>query len=477
MNGLHEMTDEKVQPGEATADGRGQPTRRRVLQQMAGMTLGLPLAHGHAAQALATSKPGRHGEQQHTQPAPRPAAPTALSVEDDQLLEEIERANFLFFWEQANPQTGLIKDRCNVRATDTSIVASIASTGFGLTAICIGEMRGFVGRAEARLRVIQALSFLWHKLPTHRGFFYHFANVNTGERLWDAEVSSVDTAILLCGVLACRTHFHDPTISELAQAIFDRVDWTWLSEDTALLPMGWTPEFGFLPSKWDYYSELMMIYLLGMGSATHPLNSDAWFAWKRTIFEYDGLRYIGSYAPLFVHQYSQAWFDFRNKRDRFTDYFENSVIATDVHRRFCIEMNPTFPDYSNALWGITASDSKNGYVVWGGPPATGPIDGTVVPCAAGGSLPFLPNETMRVLRTIHDRYPGAWCRYGFVDAFNPLTGWYDTDVVGIDTGITMLMAENARTGFVWETFMKNPEAQRGMEKAGFKSYTPHTGQS
>jgi hypothetical protein len=216
----------------------------------------------------------------------------------------------------------------------------------------------------------------------------------------------------------------------------------------------------------------MMMYLLGMGSASHPLNSQAWFAWKRAMFEYDGLRYIGSFAPLFVHQFSQAWFDFRNKRDRYADYFQNSIIATDAHRIFCLGLNVQFPDYSNALWGITASDSAGGYVIWGGPPAMGPIDGTIVPAAAGGSVPFLPGESMRVLRTIHDHYPKAWCRYGFVDAFNPLTDWYDTDVIGIDTGITMLMAENARTGFVWDTFMKNPEAQRGMEIAGFKAYEP-----
>jgi hypothetical protein len=333
-------------------------------------------------------------------------------------------------------------------------------------------MRGFVSRTDARLRVIESLSFIWHKLPTHRGFFFHFANMNTGERIWDAEASSVDTAILLCGILTCRQHFKDRDINQLARAIFDRVDWTWLSEDTTLLSHGWTPEMGFIPSRWDLYSELMMMYLLGMGSSTYPLHSEAWFAWKRTVFEYDGLRYIGSFAPLFVHQYSQAWFDFRLKRDRFTDYFQNSIIATDVHRRFCVELNSQFSDYSNALWGITASDSERGYVVWGGPPAMGPIDGTVVPAAPGGSLPFLPAETMRVLRTIKEHYPEAWSRYGFVDAFNPLTGWYDRDVIGIDTGITMLMAENARSGFVWETFMKNPEAQRGMANAGFTPYQP-----
>lgn len=439
-------------------------SRRNLLRGMAGLSLGLPISRAGMLPLLAQQESG-----QHSSPAPQPQ-PSALSPEDDQFLNDLEHANFQFFWDQANPHSGLIKDRCNVRTNDTTLAASIASTGFGLSAICIGEKRGFVSGPDARERVLETLSFLWHKLPTHRGFFYHFANINTGERVWDSEVSSIDTAMLLCGIMTCKQHFHDETISELAHAIFDRVDWTWLSEDTTLLSQGWTPESGFIPSRWDLYSELMMMYLLGMGSASHPLPSDAWFAWKRTIFEYDGLRYIGSFAPLFVHQYSQAWFDFRGKRDRFADYFENSVIATDVHRRFCLELNEKFVDYTNALWGITASDSDKGYVIWGGPPAMGPIDGTIVPAATGGSLPFLPDATMRVLRTIHDHYPRAWSRYGFVDAFNPLTDWYDTDIVGIDTGITMLMAENARTGFVWETFMKNPEAQRGMEIAGFKPY-------
>ena len=213
----------------------------------------------------------------------------------------------------------------------------------------------------------------------------------------------------------------------------------------------------------------MMMYLLGLGSAVHPLPPEAWNAWKRTVFEYDGLRYIGSYAPLFVHQYSQAWFDFRGKHDRHTDYFKNSIIATEVHRRFCLELAKQFPSYSDDLWGITASDSYKGYVVWGGPPEIGPIDGTVVPSATGGSLPFQPQATLRVLKNIKNRYGSkAWSRYGMVDAFNPLTNWYDTDVVGIDTGITMLMAENLRTGFVWNTFMRNIEAQRGFERAGFE---------
>jgi hypothetical protein len=406
-------------------------------------------------------------QQQRPQPA-NPPAPSKISQEDHDFLYELECLTFRYFWEQASPATGLVKDRCNVRVgTDNGIVASIAATGFGLTAICIAEEEGFIPRDQAVERVTTTLRSLWKKLPNHRGFFYHWANINTGERIWDSEISSVDTAILLCGVLSCREHFKEKEITQLSNDIFNRVDWTWLSEDTSLLAHGWTPEFGFLPVRWDFYSELMMMYLLGIGSGSHPLRPDAWNAWKRLIFEYDGLRYIGSFAPLFIHQYSQAWFDFRGKRDRFTDYFQNSVIATDAHRRFCVELSSQFPTYSDDLWGITASDSERGYVIWGGPPASGPIDGSVVPSAAAGSLPFLPEPAMRVLKNIRNRYGGAWCRYGFVNAFNPLKNWYDSDVVGIDTGITMLMAENARTGFVWKTFMKTPEATRGMERAGF----------
>jgi hypothetical protein len=411
---------------------------------------------------------GQASPQQQTAASPAKPANPALSPEDDQFLHEVESASFLFFWEQGSPNTGMVKDRCNVNANRQGDASSIAATGFGLTALCIGAQRGFISPSAALERVFVTLRFLWKKLPNHRGFFYHFANPETGERMFDSEVSSVDTAILLCGVLSCRQHFRHPAVAELANLIFSRVDWTWLSEDTSLLTHGWSPEVGFLPSRWDYYSELMMMYLLGMGSTAHPLNPQTWNAWKRLTFEYDGMLYIGSFAPLFIHQYSQAWFDFRGKHDKYANYFQNSITATEVHRRFCIELGKKFPDYSEDLWGITASDSQQGYVVWGGPPESGPIDGTIVPGAAGGSLPFLPAETLRVLKNIRSKYPSAWTKYGFINAFNPLKNWYDSDVIGLDTGIILLMAENLRTGFVWDTFMKNPEARRGMERAGFQ---------
>lgn len=437
-------------------------SRRQVTRQLLAAGLGLPFAQIFMGLDQGVPEMPQAQEQASGQ--------FSLTPEDDQFLHEVESASFLYFWEQGNPKTGLVQDRANVRSDGQGVVASIAATGFGLTAICIGEKRGFITTKAAEERLFPALNFLWKKLPNHRGFFFHWANINTGERVWDSEISSVDTAILLCGILSCRQHFRHPAIQQLADLVFNRVDWTWLSEDTSLLSHGWTPEIGFLPSRWDYYSELMMMYLLGLGSESHPLREEAWTAWKRLPFEYDGVRYIGSFAPLFVHQYSQAWFDFRGKRDKYADYFQNSVAATDAHRRFCLELGKQFPDYSDDLWGITASDSPNGYVVWGGPPAVGPIDGTIVPSATGGSLPFLPQQTLRVLKTIRNKYGSAWGKYGFVNAFNPLTNWYDPDVIGIDAGITLLMAENLRTGFVWDLFMKTAEAQRGMQRAGFRKY-------
>jgi hypothetical protein len=436
-------------------------SRRQIFRQILGASFCLPFTPvltNLSAVAQTGARPNA------------PAMMPELSPEDDQFLDELERANFQFFWEQGNSKTGMVRDRCDVRKERQDLAASIAATGFGLTAVCIGEHRGFISRGQALERVFATLRFLWRKLPNHRGFFYHFANADTGERMFDSEVSSVDTSILLCGVLTCGAHFKHAAVTQLVELIFNRVDWSWLSEDTSLLTHGWTPEVGFLSSRWDYYSEMMMIYLLGMGSSAHPLNPETWNAWKRLTFEFDGMRYIGSFAPLFVHQFSQAWFDFRGKRDKYADYFLNSVTATEAHRRFCIELGKQFPDYRDDLWGITASDSQHGYVAWGGPPAMGPIDGTVVPSAAGGSLPFVPAQTLKVLKNIRSHFPGAWSKYGFVNAFNPLKNWYDTDVVGIDTGITMLMAENLRTGFLWETFMKTPEAQRGMERAGFHKY-------
>jgi hypothetical protein len=433
-------------------------TRREILGYSARAALAFPAAGFAAAMMSCGGSPAVTG----TTPPP-----VTLPPSDDAFLDQIQQAIFLYFWEQASPTTGLVKDRALAAGDDSSTVASIAATGFGLTALCIGASRGYGDATQIQTRVTNALTFLLNQFANVNGFFYHFVDMNTGERVWSSEVSSIDTSILLCGVLTCRQYFQDAQIQSLASQIYDRVNWPWMLNGGPTFSMGWTPENGFITTRYDTYCELMMLYLLAIGSTTNPVPASAWNAFSRPIFTYQGLTYITNLsAPLFIHQYSHAWFDFRNKSDQYTNYFNNSVTATQAHILFCQSLQSQFNDYQQNVWGITASDSVNGYVVWGGPPSMGPIDGSIVPCAAGGSLPFLSSDCIAVLRNIRTLYPLVWQRYGFLDAFNPLTGWNDSDVLGIDAGITMLMAENQRTGFVWNTFMANPEAQNAFAAVG-----------
>jgi hypothetical protein len=384
------------------------------------------------------------------------AAPTPprLSVQDDSFLEDVSQRSFQFFWEQADPATGLIRDRAGVDGSRRGDVASIASTGFGLTALCIAAERGWVDPDQARNRVRATLQFFAERAINEHGWFNHWMDASSGQRVWQSEISSIDTALLLGGVLIARQYFsRDPDIVRWATTIYERVDFPWmLNGHPTLLSHGWKPESGFLPYRWDTYSELMILYMLAIGSPTHPIPPNSWYAWRRNQISYAGYIYIEGAPPLFIHQYSQAWIDFRHRRERMgqgIDWFVNSMVATRAHRAFCIDLSKQFPSYSENVWGITASDSARGYVAWGGPPAQGPIDGTVVPCAAGGSLMFTPDISMPALQAIHDRFGDRiYGRYGFVDAFNPLTGWVDTDVIGIDLGITLLSAENLRTGNV-----------------------------
>ena len=395
---------------------------------------------------------------------------TAYKGTDEQLLDEIQRGSFEFFWNETNPSTGQVKDRAYLNGNDTRTMSSIAATGFGLSALCIGHARGYGKSADIVDRVRNTLRFTWNTLPNLHGFFYHFIDMNTGARWEQVELSSIDTSLLICGVLTARAYFADAEIQDLGTKIYNRVEWPWMLNGGKTFSMGWKPESGFLDARWEHYCELMMIYLLGIGSPTNPVSPDTWNAWTRPTVSFQGLTYISGNDPLFTHQYSQAWYDFRGKKDAYANYFDNSVTATKAHKLFCLSLNSQFKDYTDDLWGISASDYAKGYTAWGGPPSQGPIDGSVVPCATGGSLAFLSDDCLRVLRNIRGVYaPKAWGKYSFVDAFNPLTGWYDSDVLGIDLGITMLMAENHRTGLIWETFMKNPEAQAAMQKVGFQN--------
>jgi len=387
--------------------------------------------------------------------------------EDRGFLDDLKRLGCLYFWEQASPETGQVLDRAHYDlngARDRRRVASIAATGFGLTALCIADKRGYLPHDRIVERVRATLDWHLNQMPEVHGFFYHFTDIETGARYRRSEISSIDTTILLCGMLTARAYFHDPHIESLAQQIYERVDWPWLLNGGATFSMGWMPESGFLRARWSHYCELMMIYLLAIGSPTHPVSPATWNNFARPVVHYGAYEYIGGNDPLFTHQYSQAWFDFRDRRDAYTNYFENSVIATQAHRAFCL----SHPEWFNEdYWGVSASDSAHGYTGWGGPPAIGRLDGTVVPCAAAGSLPFLPAECLSVLRAMRAKWPRAWTRYGFVDAFHPAANWYDPDVLGIDQGISVVMAENLCSGFVWRTFMSNPECEQAMRRVGF----------
>jgi hypothetical protein len=356
-------------------------------------------------------------------------------------------------------------------------VASIAATGFGLTALCIAADRNWTSRSQARERTRNTLRFFATQAFQQHGWFYHWLDEKTGERRWQSEVSSIDTALLLAGVLTVRQYFHDDIeIRKLATRIYERVDFRWmLNGHPLLLSHGWKPETGFLKPRWDTYSEDTILYLLAIGSPRHPLAPASWYALWRDRYRYEGHAYFTTIGvPLFMHQYAHAWIDYRNRRetkgDRI-DYFANSVQATLAHRAFCMNLARQFPAFGPNMWGITASDSAKGYLAWGGPPYDPEIDGTLVPSAAGGSLMFTPELATAALRAMKE-HDGAkvYGRYGFVDAFNPGTGWVDSDVIGINAGIILLSAENARTGNVWRWFMRNAELPRALQLVGLERY-------
>jgi hypothetical protein len=426
--------------------------------------------------AFAAACAGRSPTTTPESAAAQPAATFTLSAEDDALLEDLSKRSFMFFWEQANPETGIVRDRSRTSGAPVDSngrdVGSIASVGFGLSGMCIAAERGWRPREEILQRTRNTLSYFARRMTHERGWYYHFVNINTGAREWNSELSSIDTALLLGGVLTVRQCFSgDADVVELADTIYRRVDFQWmLAGDPLVLSHGWKPESGFLKARWDHYCELMILYLLAIGSPTHPISPGSWRSWRRPVVEFDSYSFIGGPPPLFVHQFAHAWVDFRGWKEGqppHTDWFENSVIATRAHKAFCLKLSGEFPGYTENVWGLTASDSRKGYVAWGGPPRHEAIDGSVVPCAAAGSLMFTPDITVPVMRELKNRFGDRiYGRYGFADAFHPLDGWVNPDVIGIDLGITLLSAENLRTGRVWQWFMRNREIPAAMRSAG-----------
>jgi hypothetical protein len=389
----------------------------------------------------------------------------------------VEKRSFRYFLDCTNPANGLVLDRAdNKREPDFNYApASIAAVGFGLAALAAGADRDWIGKNAAAEQVRKTLAFFYGEMESVHGFFYHFVDMETGERVWNCELSSMDTALFLAGALTAARYFADPEITALADKLYQRADWKWMADGSAGLHMGWTPEKGFLwkPEKgflsyyWDQYNESMVMYILAMGSPTFPLSPESWKAIKRPKGSYKGHELILS-PPLFTHQFSHIFIDFRGKSDGFADYFKNSVEATLANRQFCIDNADLFKTYGPNSWGLTAAIGPDGYKAYGAPPGAANHDGTVAPSAPAASIVFTPEESQAALRSLYKNYrEELWGRYGFSDSFNLDRNFFASDAYGINQGPTVLMIENYRSGLIWKLFMSLPQVQDGMKAAGF----------
>lgn len=398
-----------------------------------------------------------------------PASRNALTASDTVFLNEVQRRAVLYFLEQSDPRTGLTHDRAPASGLRSKAPSSCAATGFALTAYCIADSRGWLAAGEALRRTRQALQFVAEHHAHERGLLYHFVDAATGVRKWKSEASTIDTALFLKGAIFAREYLRDAEVTRLVDQIYNRIDWRWALNGGTTLSHGWLPESGFIPYRWDSYSELMGMYLLGIGAEKNALPAEAWHAWRRGPLATHAGRTFIQCGPLFTHQFAHGWFDFRGVRDAHADYWQNSVDATLAQRAWSAQQSKRFQHWSADMWGLTASDGPRGYIAWGTPDhEPDRSDGTLVPCAPAGSLPFAPRECITALKRMREiGGEKLWGRYGFADAFNPQTGWIASDVIGIDQGITLVMAENLRSELVWDIFMRAPEVQRGMQLAGF----------
>ncbi len=416
-------------------------------------------------------------------------ARAAIPSTTDAILDSLQYGAFRYAWDESNPVNGLIRDRSTPGSP-----SSIAAQGFGFSAICIGVDHGWVSRSAAAARVLTALQTYWNGPQGtatsgtigYKGLFYHFLDMNSATRTWSSELSTIDTALLLAGILDARQYFDgaDPTevqIRALADAIYQRVDWTFVQSCSppccTAIWMGWKPESGFSGfGLWFGYNEAMILYLLAIGSPTHPIVGCSWSTWCAgyvwtTQYGYSYIRF----PPLFGHQYSHCWVDFRYQQDPYTagqgiTYFENSRRATYAQRAYCIANPGGFAGYGANLWGLTASDDPPPpplYIAHGAPPAEND-NGTITPTAPISSIPFAPEIVIPVIENLWNNYKSQlWGPYGFRDAFNLQLNWWATDVLGIDQGPIIIMIENYRTERVWSRFMQSPEIQNDHQHAGF----------
>jgi hypothetical protein len=434
------------------------------------------------------------------------------------LFGDIEKRTFQFFWDTTNPRNGLAPDRY-----PSPPFSSIAAIGFALTAYPVGIENGWVDRKQAVDRTLATLRFL-SDLPAgpeasgkaaYHGFYYHFLDMENGRRFGRIELSSVDTTLLMMGVLFAQAYYDgdDPREAQIratADELYRRVEWTWMQRktplrNTPLISMGWHPETGFIDADWAGYNEAMMVYILALGSPTHPVEPEAWTAWTRSYGRSWG-RYLGqeylAFGPLFGHQYSHVWIDFRGIRDgymreRDMDYFENSRRAVLAHRQYAIDNPMKWKGYDADVWGLTACDGPAGtrqayngeqrefrsYSARGVGTTDAFDDGTIAPTAAIASLPFAPEVVIPATLAMHERHGDyLYADYGFLDSFNPSfeydvklqsgrivpgKGWVAGHYLGIDQGPILAMISNYRNGFVWDVMKRNPYIRTGLKRAGF----------
>jgi hypothetical protein len=471
-----------------------------------------------------------------TPQSPKPAQTFAFKPEP--FLDTLQERSFRYFWDETNPANGLTADRAPSKP-----FCSIAANGFGLTCYLVGVEHGWITREQAAERTLRTLEFFWTApqspaksgVTGYKGFFYHFLDMNTGQRYKEVELSTIDTGLLLAGVLSAQTYFNGASAQEaqiraLADSIYRRADWQWFAPRRAqgrqALSMGWHPEkavvsgsagslpsgsasaldgnatSGFLNAEWIGYNEAMILNVLALGSPTHPLEPSVWAEWTApypwgTFYDQAHV----NFGPLFGHQYSHVWLDFRGIQDAYMqskgglDYFENSRRATLANHAYCVENPLKWRDYSSEIWGLTACDGPKdtswlengiprrfrGYSARGAALGYVVDDGTIAPTAAGGSIPFAPEICVPALKAMRDKYGSrVWGKYGLVDAFNPSfragvdrlqrsneAGWFDDEWLGIDNGPIVLMIENYRNEFVWNLMKKNPYIVAGLKRAGF----------
>ncbi len=400
---------------------------------------------------------------------------------DEEFLDLVEKNAFKFFYDHQNAKTGLFAD------TSGGGDASIASTGLGVAVLCVGAERGWIDTEEARRRVDLALDAFIPRVPENEplaegkyGFFYHFLNMHTGKRAGKAEISTVDTAILVCGALTAGEYFGGD-IKKKAEIIYENVEWgKFLNMEMGpwygTFSMGWSPERGFLESYWDYYTdEVIMVALLAIGSPTHPVDPGVFYAWTRHEGTYGDIEpFIYTWhGALFSYQYAQIWFDFRNLVDKDgVNWFQNSVNATLANRQFCIDNQDVFKTYGPNTWGVTSMDRPAGYTMHFGVPPCGSgephYDATISPTGPAGSIVFTPYLSLSALKYMYLTYPRLWGKYGIKDSYNLDLNWYAPTYYGIGVAMMVLPIENFRSGLVWEYFMKNEHVQEALKKAGFQ---------